>query len=107
MHSLRRCGPHLFRKQTTIPRLSNSLLPRHGQKYRNITTVTDAQNPPRSLPKLNGWLYVIPTTVLVVGGAGVLAYNYNQPFRHTALAVVRCSRIAGEFEIFESMRELA
>ena len=37
----------------------------------------------------------MPTTVLVLGGVGVLAYNYNQPFRHTVLAVVRCSRIAG------------
>ena len=38
---------------------------------------------------------VTPSRSLLLGGAGVLAYNYNQPFRHTVLAVVRCSRIAG------------
>ncbi|KAH9176783.1 ABC1-domain-containing protein [Lactarius sanguifluus] len=28
-------------------------------------------------------------------GIGFIAYEYHQPFRHTALAVIRCSRVAG------------
>ena len=30
------------------------------------------------------------------GGVGFIAYENYQPFRHTVLAVVRCSRVAGE-----------
>ena len=29
-------------------------------------------------------------------GVGFVAYEKYQPFRHTVLAVVRCSRVAGE-----------
>ena len=29
-------------------------------------------------------------------GLGFIAYENYQPFRHTVLAVVRCSRVAGE-----------
>lgn len=38
------------------------------------------------------------TALVLVGGAGWVAYEKYQPFRHTALAAVRCSRIAGEFQ---------
>ncbi|KAM5535151.1 hypothetical protein V8D89_011237 [Ganoderma adspersum] len=88
-------APHLLRCKPK-PRLAFNL--NHAQKYRTISTNANAEasssRPKASLPKLNSWVFVVPTTLLVLGGAGVLAYNYNQPFRHTALAVVRCSRIA-------------
>ncbi|TFK75415.1 ABC1-domain-containing protein [Pluteus cervinus] len=50
---------------------------------------------PHSLQPIarNPWI-LYPTTFLVVGGVGVLAYHNYQPFRHTVLAVVRCSRVA-------------
>lgn len=37
-------------------------------------------------------------SIAVAFGAGVgfIAYEKYQPFRHTVLAVVRCSRVAGE-----------
>ncbi|KAI0744860.1 ABC1-domain-containing protein [Earliella scabrosa] len=101
MLSLRRCSALHLRKPTSIQRQylrgnQNLHFPRsQPSRARKYSTATnDVPTLGRTLPKLNGWLYVVPTTLLVVGGAGVLAYNYNQPFRHTALAVVRCSRIA-------------
>ncbi|KAK7687101.1 hypothetical protein QCA50_009602 [Cerrena zonata] len=42
--------------------------------------------------KVNPWI-AWPTTIVVLVGAGVVAYETYQPFRHTVLAVVRCSRI--------------
>ncbi|KAI0737629.1 ABC1-domain-containing protein [Daedaleopsis nitida] len=103
MLSLRRCSALHLRQPSPAPHAQHFprlLRPTHAhanaQKYRTLTDV--ASTSPfigGTLPKkLNGWLYVVPTTILVLGGAGVLAYHYNQPFRHTALAVVRCSRIA-------------
>ncbi|KAF8658292.1 hypothetical protein AX16_002064 [Volvariella volvacea WC 439] len=41
----------------------------------------------------NRWL-VYSGSLLLLTGAGVLAYHNYQPFRHTTLAVVRCSRVA-------------
>ncbi|TBU26458.1 ABC1-domain-containing protein [Dichomitus squalens] len=81
---------HFLRAQSTS---RHSFAQRHKQSaisaHANV-----AQKFRNSLPNLTPWVYVVPTTLLVLGGTGVLAYNYNQPFRHTALAVVRCSRIA-------------
>ena len=37
----------------------------------------------------------LPATLLAAAGAGYVAYEHYQPFRHTVLAVVRCSRVAG------------
>ncbi|KAH9949006.1 ABC1-domain-containing protein [Amylocystis lapponica] len=55
---------------------------------------TQAQSPPsRRTPRLKPWV-LYPTTLLVLCGATVVAYQTNQPFRHTALAIVRCSRVA-------------
>lgn len=39
----------------------------------------------------------VPTTLLVLGGLGYAAYENYKPFRHTMLAVVRCSRVAGAY----------
>ena len=103
MLPLRRCSAlHLRRPPFPLRAPPPSQCPRpRAEKYRNYSSGSSTSSSPgaststRPLPKLNGWLYVVPTTVLVVGGAGVLAYNYNQPFRHTVLAVARCSRIGG------------
>ncbi|KAA1474282.1 ABC1-domain-containing protein [Dentipellis sp. KUC8613] len=43
----------------------------------------------------NAWL-ATSVAVLAVGGAGWVAFETYQPFRHTLLAVVRCSRIGAE-----------
>jgi aarF domain-containing kinase len=37
-----------------------------------------------------------PSCVVALGAAAVVGYETNQPFRHTVLAVVRCSRVGGE-----------
>lgn len=42
------------------------------------------------------WL-LYPTTLLLLSGVGITAYENNQPFRHSILAAVRCSRVAGGF----------
>ena len=107
MFSLRRCSAlHVPRPSLSFshplranPRLRLKPNVRHAEKYHILSTNANANGEASrlkgSLPKLNSWVFVVPTTLLILGGAGVLAYNYNQPFRHTALAAVRCSRIAG------------
>ena len=59
---------------------------------RNITTRAPASDSQRtgSKPYLT-----VPATLLVLGGLGYIAYENYKPFRHTVLAVVRCSRVAG------------
>jgi hypothetical protein len=42
----------------------------------------------------NPWI-IYPTALLLVSGAGLVAYGKFQPFRHIVLASVRCSRVAG------------
>jgi aarF domain-containing kinase len=44
----------------------------------------------------NPWI-IYPTTLLLISGAGLVAYGKFQPFRHIVLASVRCSRVAGWF----------
>lgn len=41
----------------------------------------------------NPWI-LYPGAALLLAGAGYVAYENYQPFRHALLAVVRCSRIA-------------
>jgi aarF domain-containing kinase len=56
--------------------------------------------PPQSRAKPPGkiarrrFLLVYGSAILAVAGAGAVGYENCQPFRHTVLAVVRCSRIA-------------
>ncbi|KAH9917881.1 ABC1-domain-containing protein [Epithele typhae] len=103
MFSSRWCSALRLRQHTRIPRTPSRHVPHspragHHEKYRNYSSEASSSTPTPSIPQLrklkNPWLVVVPTSMLILGGAGVLAYNYNQPFRHTALAVVRCSRIA-------------
>ncbi|RDB16803.1 ABC1 family protein MCP2 [Hypsizygus marmoreus] len=42
----------------------------------------------------NPWI-LYSTPVLLLGGASWVAYEQSQPFRHTVLAFIRCSRVAG------------
>ncbi|KAG7098564.1 hypothetical protein E1B28_000497 [Marasmius oreades] len=42
---------------------------------------------------INPWIFY-PASFLVATGVGMLAYQQSQSFRHTVLAVVRCSRVA-------------
>ena len=51
--------------------------------------------------KSKSWI-LYPVSVLGLGAASWIAYENIQPFRHTVLAGVRCSRVAGE-----SQKELA
>lgn len=80
---------------------STSIVKKAGQR-RNLSTPLrnysseHSNSPPRNRgrPSLKNYL-TPPATLLLVGAAGYLAYEQYQPFRHTVLAVVRCSRIAG------------
>ena len=45
------------------------------------------------------WIFY-PSCMVLLGAAGFIGYNTSQPFRHTVLAVVRCSRVAGERNFF-------
>ncbi|KAI0766836.1 ABC1-domain-containing protein [Trametes elegans] len=94
MFSLRRCGALHTRRLGSSLRpatIARRTRPPHAEHPRLLSTTVSERLKPQT--KVPGWI-VFPAAVLVLGGAGVLAYNYNQPFRHTALAVVRCSRVA-------------
>ncbi|KAI0360911.1 ABC1-domain-containing protein [Trametes cingulata] len=97
MFGLRRCSalhlprPGIHPSVLQAGTISRSARPLNGHHPRPLSTRTGAGEGQKV--KASAWL-VVPATLLVLGGAGVLAYNYSQPFRHTALAVVRCSRVA-------------
>jgi hypothetical protein len=44
-------------------------------------------------PRRNPW-YIYPAALLVLCGTSIVAYQTYKPFRHSFLAVVRCSRVA-------------
>lgn len=97
MFLLRRCSAlHLRRpQQPTIHAFRNftrCTTPPLSQHTR-LLSARAAGNSSQQV-KVSAWI-VAPATLLLLGGAGVLVYEYNQPFRHTVLAVVRCSRVAG------------
>ncbi|KAF8135469.1 ABC1 family-domain-containing protein [Boletus edulis] len=68
-----------------------SQLPRTKPRYRFLSTGSKTDVP--SSTRRPWFLYPLATAMLL-GGAGYVAYENYQPFRHTVLAVVRCSRIA-------------
>ncbi|KDR75880.1 hypothetical protein GALMADRAFT_248622 [Galerina marginata CBS 339.88] len=45
-------------------------------------------------PATSPWIFY-PTCLVILGAACFVTYQTSRPFRHTALAVVRCSRVAG------------
>ena len=57
-----------------------------------------AGQPPPLRPSGTGARPLAAYSIAIAFGAGVgfVAYEKYQPFRHTVLAVVRCSRVAGE-----------
>jgi aarF domain-containing kinase len=45
--------------------------------------------------KTSPWIFY-PTCAVIFGAACLVAYQTSQPFRHSVLAVVRCSRVASK-----------
>jgi hypothetical protein len=68
-----------------------SRLPRTKPGCHPLSTGTKTDTTKR--PSANSWI-LYPATALLLGGAGYVAYENYQPFRHALLAVARCSRIA-------------
>lgn len=98
MFLLRRCSAlHLRRPQQpptpALRKLAWCTRPRPLSQHPRLIS-TRAAGDSSQQRKVSGWI-VAPVSLLLLGGAGVLVYEYNQPFRHTVLAVVRCSRVAG------------
>lgn len=63
-------------------------------RYRPFSTESIADTPiSKKRPSVNPWI-IYPASALLLGGASYVAYEHFQPFRHTLLAVARCSRIA-------------
>ncbi|KIP08381.1 hypothetical protein PHLGIDRAFT_69413 [Phlebiopsis gigantea 11061_1 CR5-6] len=65
---------------------------RNVPPQRNLTSTHASQS--KSSTRSGRSYVVIPATLLTLGGLGYIAYENSQPFRHTLLAIVRCSRVA-------------
>lgn len=75
-----------------VPELVKRAGQRRNLPRRNITTSVPSPKDPKRGPRP----YVtVSATLLAIGGTGYVAYENYQPFRHTVLAVARCSRVAG------------
>lgn len=61
-----------------------------------VSTSSSSSAPTNDQPR---WI-LYASTLLVVGGSGLAAYETNEPFRHTCLAAIRCSRVASELYQF-------
>ncbi|KAI0092979.1 ABC1-domain-containing protein [Irpex rosettiformis] len=61
---------------------------------RHQSTSTPRPTPPDPSKSGRRSLVLPAAAALLVSGAVYVAYEHNKPFRHAALAVVRCSRIA-------------
>jgi aarF domain-containing kinase len=69
---------------------------------RHFRTIRHRLNPIEGPPKSKSWV-LYPASVLVFGGASWYAYENVQPFRHSVLAAVRCSRVAGESQKWKAV----
>lgn len=58
-----------------------------------------------SWSKTSLWIFY-PTCAVVFGATCFVAYQTSQPFRHSVLAIVRCSRVAGKSNISFIMKSL-
>ncbi|KZT10976.1 ABC1-domain-containing protein [Laetiporus sulphureus 93-53] len=76
------------------PRVAARRLQPHVLKSCRCQSTNVAPERPR-LPRPKAW-FICSATLLVLSGASYVAYKRYQPFRHTILAVVRCSRVATE-----------
>ncbi|KAF8630641.1 hypothetical protein AX15_002792 [Amanita polypyramis BW_CC] len=82
---LRRAGTNWHRQQLIArPQIE----PAYSRRQFRRSFRTDSQQPRRR------W-FVFSTSVIVLAAAGVVAFKTSQPFRHTAHAIGRCSRVAG------------
>ena len=89
-------GRHLRRhtlRSDAIPLVKRAGQRRNTPPQRNLTSTHASQSKSQ---RGGGRLYVaVPAALLTVGALGYVTYENYQPFRHTVLAVVRCSRVAG------------
>ncbi len=75
---------------------SNTFIRRHGRwPFRRSGKPPWASTGARSLAAYS-------IAIACGTGIGFVAYENHQPFRHTVLAVVRCSRVASEWYTFLS-----
>ncbi|KAI0785656.1 ABC1 family-domain-containing protein [Abortiporus biennis] len=88
-NTVSRCSRDVFRP-VKKPRIDKTCQWAPGRSKLHFSTNIELKSSTR---QVNPWI-AYPTTFILLAGAGFLAYENSQPFRHTVLAVVRCSRIA-------------
>ncbi|KAJ3896299.1 ABC1-domain-containing protein [Lentinula edodes] len=86
----RRCLESTLKKQTRIFTVPPSRQPFHSERI-NSRTYTQRSKSGHSKSDQNIW---IVGSLLLITGAGILAYHKYKPFRHALLAGSRCSRVA-------------
>ena len=80
--------------------LSSILCRRQTRQLRTIRPSNTPNNSGYSRwSKTSSWIFY-PTCVAILGAACFVTYQTSQPFRHGVLALVRCSRVAGELLLF-------
>lgn len=79
------------------PPLVHGILRSHNSSARRLTRWVP-RRPGTFPPPLRGARSFAAYSIAIACGAGVgfIAYENYQPFRHSVLAIVRCSRVAGE-----------
>ena len=59
----------------------------------------DTHSTDSSWSKTGPWI-IYPTCAVIFGAACFVTYQTSQPFRHSLLAFLRCSRVAGKMYFF-------
>ena len=97
MFSLRR-APLLSRPRCRPTFPSPNLCQRQTRWLRTIEFLNTHNNGYSGWNKTSpsSWIFY-PTCVVIFGAACFVTYQTSQPFRHSVLALVRCSRVAGKF----------
>lgn len=97
MYSLGRCSRACSRLRPPLHNVLKQVVPKlpRSRNWRSGSNAfsTSAPTPPTS-KRTSPWISY-PATLLLLSGATWYAYENYQPFRHTVLAVVRCSRVGG------------
>ncbi|KAH7888736.1 ABC1 family-domain-containing protein [Phlebopus sp. FC_14] len=78
-----KCDPHILHTPTKTRSFNNGPAALDLRLHRKRTT-----------SRARSW-FLYTGTALALAGAGFIAYEKYSPFRHSVLAVVRCSRVAG------------